>query len=318
VRYLITGGAGFIGSHLAEVLLAEDHDVIVLDDLSTGSLANLDKVSEHPKLKFVQGSVARQEDVEGVVEEADTVFHLAASVGVELVVKDPVHTIETNVHGAENIFACAGQSNKRVIMASTSEVYGRTDRELFGESDDLIIGPPTHYRWSYAASKALDEFLALAYYKEHRLRPVIVRLFNTVGPRQTGKYGMVIPRLVSQALNGEPITVYGDGNQSRCFCHVQDTVKGLLSLERHESTEGEIFNLGSRESVTINQLAQLIKEISGSSSEIVHVPYDEAYEPGFEDMHHRAPDIGKICALTGWSPEIKLRRIISDIFADRN
>ncbi|MFW6414550.1 MAG: NAD-dependent epimerase/dehydratase family protein, partial [Verrucomicrobiota bacterium] len=288
------------------------HKVTILDDLSTGSLNNIENFRNNRLCEFVEGSVLDQSVLAELATDANIIFHLAAAVGVELVVKDPVYTIETNVHGTENVFACAEKTNTRVVMASTSEVYGRADRPLFCETDDLIIGPPTLYRWSYAASKALDEYLALAYYKEQRLQPVIVRMFNTVGPRQTGEYGMVVPRFIEQALAEKPITVYGDGNQSRCFCHVRDCVRALRNLADSDEAYGGIFNVGSNESVTINELAYLIKRITGSSSEIVHIPYDEAYDPGFEDMYHRAPDTAKIKALTGWQPEFKLKEIIED------
>lgn len=312
MKYLITGGAGFIGSHLAESLLAQGDEVTLLDDLSTGRLGNIENARRASNCRFVEGSVLDTGLLSELVAEVDAVYHLAAAVGVELVVKDPVHTIETNVHGTENVFACAGKTNVRVIMASTSEVYGRADRPLFCETDDLLIGPPKLYRWSYAASKALDEYLALAYYKEKRLSPVIVRMFNTVGPRQTGDYGMVLPRFISQALAGKPITVYGDGEQSRCFCHVRDCVRALQALANNKEADGEIFNVGSNDSVTIKELANLVKNVTGSSSEIVCVPYDKAYEPGFEDMYHRAPDTTKIKALTGWQPEFELMEIIKD------
>jgi UDP-glucose 4-epimerase len=315
MKYLITGGAGFIGSHLTEVLLADDHQVTVLDDLSTGSLNNLGAVSGHPRFRFVLGSVETSLDLGGLTTWADTVFHLAASVGVDLVVRHPVQTIETNVHGTENVFRYAALSNTKVILASTSEVYGRSQATVFRETDDLLLGAPTHYRWSYAASKALDEFLALAYHKERKLRTVVVRLFNTVGPRQTGRYGMVLPRFVEQALRNEPLRVFGDGEQTRCFCHVRDTVRALVALAGSTEAEGEIANIGSLHSVSINELARMVIGLTGSRSEVLRIPYEQAYEPGFEDMRRRMPDISKIQRLTGWVPERSLPEIILEVKA---
>lgn len=313
MKYLVTGGAGFIGSHLVEELLASGHEVAVIDNLSTGRIENLASVLGHPYFRFEQGDVDTGSDIGGLVSWADTIFHLAAAVGVELVVKDPVRTIETNVHGTENVFRYAGLTNAKVILASTSEVYGRANRKMFRETDDLLIGPPTHYRWAYAASKALDEFLALAYYKERRLRPVVVRLFNTVGPRQTGHYGMVLPRFVQQALRNEPLQVFGDGTQSRCFCHVRDTVRALLALDATPAAVGGIFNIGTQQSITIDELAREVIRAVGSSSGLRHVPYEQAYEPGFEDMHRRMPDIRKIARLTGWRPQESLSTIIHEV-----
>lgn len=317
MHYLITGGAGFIGSHLTEALLAAGHEVTVIDNLSTGSTENLATVQEHRRLHFVKGDIENCPELESLIAAADTVFHLAAAVGVNLVVKDPVHTIETNVHGTEEVFAHAGRHNTHVVLASTSEVYGRAERPQFKETDDLLIGPPTHFRWSYAASKALDEFLALAYHKEKRLNPVIVRLFNTVGPRQTGKYGMVLPRFVQQALSNEPLTIYGDGNQTRCFCHVKDTVRALIALDRTNTAVGQIFNIGSQESVSINELAELVLAETESESGLRHIPYEKAYEPGFEDMHRRMPALDKIREYTDWYPEVPLAEIIKDVIADQ-
>jgi len=310
---LVTGGAGFIGSHLAEALLARGESVTVLDDLSTGRIENLGRVLEAPEFRFIHGSVENDGDIGAACAWADLIFHLAAAVGVELVVRHPVRTIETNVHGTENVLRYAALHDARVLLASTSEVYGRSTAAAFRETDDLLIGRPTLYRWSYAASKALDEYLALAYHKERRLRTIVVRLFNTVGPRQTGQYGMVLPRFVGRAIRGEPLRVFGDGNQSRCFCHVQDTVRALLALAERPEAEGEIFNIGSQESVSINELAQKVIELTGSSSDIVHIPYEEAYEPGFEDMRRRMPDTAKLHALTGWRPEKSLDRIILEV-----
>lgn len=313
MKYLITGGAGFIGSHLADTLVASGHEVAVIDNLSTGSLDNLCNVLGHSRFRFEEGDVVESVDLGGLVAWADTVFHLAAAVGVDLVVKDPVRTIETNVHGTENVFHYACLSKTRVILASTSEVYGRATRQRFCETDDLLIGPPTHYRWSYAASKALDEFLALSYYKEGKLDPVIVRLFNTVGPRQTGRYGMVLPRFVDSALRDEPLRVFGDGTQTRCFCHVQDTVRALIALEQETAASGEIINIGTQEAISINDLAKRVIELCGSASPIEHIPYEQAYEPGFEDMQRRMPDISKIQRLTRWCPKRTLHEIILEV-----
>ncbi len=313
MKYLITGGAGFIGSHLAEQLLIRGHDVTVLDDLSTGQIENLHNIIGHEQLKFVHGSVESDSDVGGLVSACDTVFHLAAAVGVELVVKCPVRTIETNVHGTENILHYASLGQKKVILASTSEVYGRSMNKEFSETDDLLIGPPTHSRWSYAASKALDEFLALSYYKQQGLPATVVRFFNTVGPRQTGKYGMVLPRFITAALAGDPVTVFGDGEQSRCFCHVEDTVAALLALDETPGSIGEVFNIGSRESITINDLAQMVVKITRSSSPIQHIPYEVAYESGFEDMLRRVPCTDKIHTITGWRPRRRLEQIIQEV-----
>jgi len=313
MKYLITGGAGFIGSHLAEALLAAGHDVAVIDDLSTGSTANLRSVIDNPRFRFVLGTIESSQDLGTLMAWADSVFHLAAAVGVDLVVRHPVRTIETNVHGTENVFRHAALTSAKVILASTSEVYGKSAETVFSETDDLLIGPPTHYRWSYAASKALDEFLALAYAKEKGVRTVIVRLFNTVGPRQTGRYGMVLPRFVEQALKGEPLRVFGDGAQSRCFCHVHDTVRALVALTAHPEAEGQIFNIGSTASISINDLAQEVLRLTGSRAPIVHVPYSEAYAPGFEDMRRRVPNTAKLRQLTGWTPEKPLETIIVEV-----
>jgi len=313
MKVLVTGGSGFIGSHLTEALLDQGHEVTVLDDLSTGSLQNLRNVLSHPRLRFIHGSVEDDSAVGKPCAWAEVIFHLAATVGVDLVVQHPVRTIETNVHGTENVFRYAALHDAKVILASTSEVYGRSAAQKFRETDDLLIGPPTHYRWSYAASKALDEYLALAYHKERKLRAVIARLFNTVGPRQTGRYGMVLPRFVEAALHGNPIRVFGDGEQTRCFCHVQDTVRALIALATEPAAEGGIFNVGSTNPISINELAERVRRLTGSSSPIVHVPYEEAYAPGFEDMRHRAPDIRRIQDITGWTPRKTLDEIICEV-----
>jgi len=313
MKYLVTGGAGFIGSHLTEALLEAGHQVAVIDDLSTGSTDNFASIVGQPSFRFVLGAVENSHDLGTLMSWADTVFHLAAAVGVDLVVQSPVRTIETNVHGTENILRYAALTSTKVIVASTSEVYGKATSAVFKETDDLLIGPPTHYRWSYAASKALDEYLALAYHKEKQLNAVIVRLFNTVGPRQTGRYGMVLPRFVEQALKGEPLRVFGDGAQTRCFCHVRDTVRALVALDGVEEATAQIFNIGSTAPISINDLARRVIELTESDSEIVHIPYAEAYAPGFEDMRRRMPDTAKIHELTGWRPERSLDQIIVEV-----
>jgi|SaaInlStandDraft_4_1057021.scaffolds.fasta_scaffold23263_2 UDP-glucose 4-epimerase len=310
---LVTGGAGFIGSHLSESLLAAGHDVTVIDDLSTGSANNFQAFVSHPRFRFVLGAVESSHEMGTLMAWADTVFHLAAAVGVDLVVNNPVKTIETNVHGTENVLKYAALTNTKVLVTSTSEVYGKATSPVFTETDDLLIGPPTHYRWSYAASKALDEHLALAYHKEKKLRTLIVRLFNTVGPRQTGQYGMVLPRFVQQALDGRPLRVFGDGQQTRCFCHVHDTVRALLTLEADDRAEGGIYNIGTTTPISVLELATRVIELTASSSEVVLVPYAEAYGPGFEDMQKRVPNTAKINALTGWQPEKSLDHIIVEV-----
>lgn len=313
MKTLITGGAGFIGSHLAEALLARGDSVAVIDDLSTGSIRNIEHLKEHKHFRYTIGSVMDMPVLAELVDDADVVFHLAAAVGVRLVVERPVSTIETNVRGTENVLECANKKRKKVLLASTSEVYGRGVRDRFNEEDDLLIGPPTTGRWRYACSKALDEFLAMAYFKEKGLPAVIARLFNTVGPRQTGEYGMVVPNFVRQALADEPITVHGDGEQTRCFCHVGDVVGALVALVGHPGAVGGVFNIGSDDEITIRTLAEQVKAVLGSKSEIVLVPYDDVYEEGFEDMRRRAPDISKIRALIGFEPKLDLVTIIRDV-----
>ncbi len=313
MKLLVTGGAGFIGSHLTEALLDAGHEVAVIDDLSTGATENLQAVVDHPRFRFILGSVRDSHDLGGLMAWADTVFHLAAAVGVDLVVQRPVHTIETNVHGTENVLRYAAVTATKVVVASTSEVYGKAMSPVFRESDDLLIGPPTHYRWAYATSKALDECLALAYEKEMDLRTVIVRFFNTVGPRQTGRYGMVVPRFVEQAVKGEPLRVFGDGEQVRCFCHVHDTVRALLAIHDCQAAEGRIFNVGTTSPTTIRDLAARVIELTGSASSLTYVPYEEAYGPGFEDMRRRIPDTTKLTELTGWTPQKSLDEIILEV-----
>ena len=317
MRVFITGGAGFIGGHLAAALIRRGDSVRVLDDLSTGSLDNLADIHQDPAFEFIRADVVQDASlVRRCVKEADVVIHLAAAVGVELVVKEPARTITTNVHGTENVLTPAAEFGKRVLVASTSEVYGKSARERFSESDDLIIGASTHSRWSYACSKLLDEFLLMAHCRASKLPGTVVRFFNTVGPRQTGRYGMVIPRFVGAALAGKPLRVYGDGKQTRCFCHVADVVEALLLLLDREETYGEIYNIGSDESVSIRELAERVIKRTGSASGIELVPYDVAYTAGFEDMRHRMPNTGKLAKLTGWRPRHTLDEIIDDVASD--
>jgi len=313
VRSLITGGAGFVGSHLAEELLRRDEEVYILDDLSTGSIENIEHLKPNTRFHYTLDSVHNEPVLAELIDRCDVVYHLAAAVGVKLIVESPVNTIETNVHGTEVVLKLANKKKKKVLITSTSEVYGKSTAVPFNEDQDLVLGPTTKGRWSYACSKAIDEFLAIAYYHEKRLPVVIVRLFNTVGPRQTGRYGMVIPSFVSQALNGQPITVYGDGKQSRAFGYVGDVVKAVADLTRHSSAVGQVFNIGSTQEITINQLAHMVKTMTGSNSEIVYVPYDRAYEQGFEDMPRRVPDISKIRKLIGYRPSLDLEGILAKI-----
>ncbi|OGV38501.1 MAG: nucleoside-diphosphate sugar epimerase [Lentisphaerae bacterium GWF2_45_14] len=313
MRYLITGGAGFIGAHLAESLLANGHSVSVIDNLSTGSEDNLAAMKESSSFSFVKADILESKELNSMVKSSDAVFHLAAAVGVELVVHDPVRTIETNVYGTERILKAASAHSKRILVASTSEVYGKSPKEIFTETDDLLIGPSSNSRWSYACSKLLDEFFVMAYVRDRKLPGVVVRLFNTVGPRQTGRYGMVLPRFVSKALRNEPLRVYGSGDQSRCFCHVSDTIRALKSLISCEKAIGGVFNIGSTRPITIFQLAELVIKQLGSSSSIESVPYEKAYEKGFEDMLHRKPDISAVGKMIGWTPEKSLEQIIEDV-----
>ena len=314
MNILITGGAGFIGSHLAESWLRDGHTVSIIDDLSTGSLDNLKHLPHPERVEFVRGNVITSRALPGLMKKADVVYHLVAAVGVELVVHDPIRTIETNVSGTSRILKLAGKSGgKRIFIASTSEVYGKSAAVPFHETDDLIIGPSTHSRWSYACSKLIDEFLLMAYHKSRNLPGTVTRFFNTVGPRQTGRYGMVIPRFVSAALQGKPLKVYGTGEQTRCFCHVADTVRALRLLPDCEESFGQILNIGSTDRITIRQLAEKVIAQLHSSSKIETVSYDKAYEAGFEDMLHRAPDCTKIGRICGWKAELPLDRIISDV-----
>ena len=310
---LVTGGAGFIGSHLAEAVVASGDRVIALDDLSTGSYRNVAHLSDGPGFELVVASVEDGETVEALIRQADVVYHLAAAVGVKLIVEDPVHTIETNIRGTEVVLRLANKWRRPVVIASTSEVYGKSERVPYAEDHDMVLGPTTHSRWAYAASKAIDEFLAVAYHRRDGLPVVIARLFNTVGPRQTGRYGMVIPTFVRQAMRNEPITVYGDGSQSRAFTYVGDAVRALLDLPTRREAFGEVFNIGGGREITIMQLAELVRGRTGSKSEIVTVPYDEAYAPGFEDMHRRVPDISKLRRVTGFEPEVDLEEIVDRV-----
>jgi len=313
LRVLITGGAGFIGSHLTDAYLERGDEVFCIDDLSTGSIDNIAHVKGHPRYHYTIDSVHHQPVVAELIDQCDVVFHLAAAVGVKLIVESPVRTIETNVRGTEVVLAQANKKKKKVLVASTSEVYGLSQEVPFREDGNLVMGATTKGRWSYACSKAIDEFLALAYWREKKLPTVIVRLFNTVGPRQTGQYGMVIPTFVRQALAGRPITVYGDGTQTRCFGYVRDVVGALVALMERDEATGQVFNIGSNEEVSIMELARRVKELTGSKSDIVTVPYDEAYEEGFEDMPRRVPDISKIAALTGFRPTVPLDGILQTV-----
>lgn len=313
MRVLITGGAGFIGSHLAEAYLQRGDEVFVIDDLSTGTIENIQHLKSNNQFHYVIDSVHNQPVAAELVDQCDVVFHLAAAVGVKLIVESPVRTIENNVHGTEVILSLANKKKKKVLIASTSEVYGLSSDIPFREDGSLVMGPTTKGRWSYACSKAIDEFLALAYWREKRLPTIVVRLFNTVGPRQTGQYGMVIPTFVKQALAGQAITVYGDGQQTRCFGYVGDVVDALVKLMEEPEAVGQVFNIGSNEEISILELANRVKELTNSSSEIVFVPYDEAYEEGFEDMRRRIPDISKVGSLVGFRPRMALDGILRSV-----
>lgn len=315
MRYLITGGAGFIGSHLAERLLEKGEQVVLLDNLSTGSMENIRHLKGSDRLEYHLDGIENRQILAELVDDADVIVHLAAAVGVKLIVESPVRTIETNVNGTQLILEAASKKKKLVLIASTSEVYGKNTNVPFHEDADLVLGPTTKGRWSYAASKALDEFLALSYWKEKKQPVIVVRFFNTVGPRQTGRYGMVLPNFVKRALDGEPIEVYGNGQQSRCFCDVRDTVEALLRLMPLDRAVGEVINIGNTEEVTIENLAKIVKHRTGSDSPIKFVPYDKAYEPGFEDMMRRVPSIEKLHAMTGFRPQTNLADIIDRVSA---
>jgi UDP-glucose 4-epimerase len=312
---LVTGGAGFIGSHLCELLIHNGHQVVAIDDLSTGRLENLQHLLPMQGFQFVRETITNSQVLDRLTSEADILIHLAAVVGVQLIVEDPVHTIATNIMGTEAVLTTANRYHCKVMLASTSEVYGKGYKVPFNEEDDCVMGPTSHSRWSYATSKAIDEFLGLAYYHQFGLPVVVMRFFNTVGPRQTGRYGMVLPRFVRQALAGDPITIYGDGEQGRCFSDVADIIGAVVKLADHPGAVGQVFNIGSTEEVTIRQLAERVLEATRSSSKIVYVPYDEAYAPGFEDMRRRVPDLTKINNLIGYEPQYTLddilRRVIS-------
>jgi UDP-glucose 4-epimerase len=315
VRALITGGAGFVGSHLADRLLEQGHEVLVLDNLSTGSIDNIAHLKDHPRFHYTIDTVTNEPVLAEHVDRADVVVHLAAAVGVKLIVERPVHTIETNVHGTEVVLKHANKKRKLVLIASTSEVYGKSADVPFREDADLVLGPTSKHRWAYACSKLIDEFLALAYWKEKKHPVIIVRLFNTVGPRQTGHYGMVIPTFVRQALANEPITVFGDGTQSRSFTYVGDVVRAMVALINEPKAVGQVFNIGNSREITIGELAERIKSMTGSSSPIVRIPYDQAYEAGFEDMPRRVPAISKIDALVGYAPTVDLDEILARVIA---
>ncbi len=313
MKVLITGGAGFIGSHLAERYLERGDEVYIIDDLSTGSMDNIEHLKSYPKFTYYIDTIRNQQLTAEAIDTCDIIYHLAAAVGVKLIVESPVNTIETNIQGTDVVLRLAAKKRKRVLVASTSEVYGKRENVPFREDDDLIMGPTSKGRWSYACSKAIDEFMAIAYWKEKLVPTVIARLFNTVGPRQTGRYGMVIPSFVRQALAGQDITVYGDGSQTRCFTHVSDVVGALMGLAENHEAIGEVYNIGSNQEVTILQLAGRIRELTQSNSRIVFVPYAEAYEEGFEDMMRRVPDTSKISNLIGYAPKCNLDEILTSV-----
>ncbi len=313
MRALITGGAGFIGSHLAEALLEHGDTVMVIDNLSTGSIDNIMHLKGRAGFEYFIESVDNEPFLAELIDRSDVVFHFAAAVGVKLIVEQPVYTIETNIHGTEVVLKHANKKKKLVVIASTSEVYGKSEDVPFREDSDLVMGPTPKHRWAYACSKAIDEFLALAYWKERKLPVIIVRFFNTVGPRQTGQYGMVIPNFVQQALAGKPITVFGDGSQSRSFTHVADVVGALLKLMNEPKAIGQVINLGNIQEITISQLAERVRTLSGSKSVITLVPYDEAYESGFEDMPRRVPDLSKAEAMIGYKPKYVLDDILTQV-----
>jgi len=312
---LVTGGAGFIGSHLVERLLADGHSVVVIDDFSTGSRKNLQAISGNPKLRVIDARISACAELPELAARAQAIYHLAAAVGVELVVKSPIRTLETNLHETEVLLKAAAGNPAPFLLASTSEVYGKSEKPVFSEDDDLLIGPPDRTRWGYACSKLMDEFLALAYAREKSLPVVITRFFNTVGPRQTGQYGMVLPRFISAAKRGEPLLVYGDGLQSRCFCFVKDTIEAMVRLQQCAAARGQVFNIGGTEEISIVELAKLVVTTLGSKSKIELVPYDQAYAPGFEDMRRRKPQIEKLAAAIGFHPQTTLRRIIEQTAA---
>ncbi len=313
MRYLITGGAGFIGSHLSEELLRLGHEVFMVDDLSTGSINNIRHLKSNDRYHYVIDTCANAQLMAELVDGADKIFHLAAAVGVKLIVESPVRTIETNIKLTEIMLNLAHKKKRPIFVASTSEVYGKSVQLPFAEDGDLVMGATNKGRWSYACSKAIDEFLAIAYWKERKLPTVVARLFNTVGPRQTGQYGMVVPNFVRQALANEPITVYGDGTQQRCFGHVADVIQALIGLMNTEAAYGQVFNIGNNTEISILDLAKQVREMCGSKSEIVFIPYEKAYEEGFEDMPRRVPNLTKIQAAIGWKPTRTLPQILTDV-----
>lgn len=314
-NYLITGGAGFIGSHLCDLLVSRGCQVTAIDDLSTGRIENIAGLRNQPNFKFVRESITNLQVLDRLTSQADIVIHLAAAVGVKLIVEDPVHTIRTNIMGSEAVLSAAKRYGCKVLIASTSEVYGKGVAVPFHEEDDCLLGPTTHSRWAYATSKMVDEFMGLAYFKQYGLPVVILRLFNTVGPRQTGQYGMVVPRFVRQALGDQPLEVYGDGSQSRCFADVADVVAAIAGLAEHPKAPGKVFNIGTTEEVTIQALAERIIQLTSSASTIRHIPYDEAYAPGFEDMARRVPSITRLQQLIGYQPGYNLDQILERIIA---
>jgi UDP-glucose 4-epimerase len=314
--YLVTGGAGFIGSHLTETLLESGNEVIVLDTLATGRVANLEAVRENPKLTFIQGSVLDELAVDQAVRSCDVVVHLAAAVGVKLIVEQPLYSLTTNIKGAITVLEAAHRYRRKVMVASTSEIYGKNNSSSLNEQSDRILGSPAVARWAYSTSKAVDEILAYAYHRERGLPTIVVRLFNTVGPRQSPAYGMVVPRLVRQAIAGEPLTVYGDGTQTRCFCHVSDVVDALVRLLNDDRAVGDVFNVGASDEISIEQLAHRVITATGSSSAVVHMPYEVAYEVGFEDMSRRVPDVTKLHQLTGWQAKRSLAEILEDVIGE--
>ena len=317
MRALVTGGAGFIGSHLADRLLDRGDQVVLLDDLSTGRLANIEHLTGSPDAEFVLGSVLNVDLVDHVVSRVDTIFHLAAAVGVNLIVEKPLESLMTNIRGTETVIEKAHKYGKRVLVTSTSEIYGKNTSDSLSEDDDRILGSPLKSRWSYSEAKAIDEILAYTYWREKGLETVIVRLFNTVGPRQTGSYGMVVPRFIGQALRNQPITVFGDGTQTRCFCHVSDVVGGLISLSEHPDAFGKVFNLGGSEEISMADLAERVIDLVESESHLEFIPYDDAYEEGFEDMARRVPNTNRANRLVGFEPSIGLDDIILSVIADQ-
>tara|TARA_B100000315_G_scaffold200274_1_gene192422 strand:+ start:1112 stop:2071 length:960 start_codon:yes stop_codon:yes gene_type:complete len=317
MRALITGGAGFIGSHLADRLLDRGDKVVLLDDLSTGRLANIEHLNGRADSEFVLGSILNADLVDHVVSRVDSVFHLAAAVGVNLIVEEPLESLMTNIRGTETVIEKAHKYDKRILVMSTSEIYGKNTSDSLSEDDDRVLGSPLKSRWSYSEAKAIDEILAYTYWREKGLETVIIRLFNTVGPRQTGSYGMVVPRFVGQALRNQPVTIFGDGTQTRCFCHVSDVVGGLVSLSEHPDAFGKVFNLGGSEEISIGDLAKRIIELAGSGSELEFIPYDNAYEEGFEDMARRVPNTTRANRLVGFEPSVGLDEIIHSVIADQ-